>query len=474
MLWSSVTQALAPVAHLEEEWDISKLEKRVREYLRKAGKTLEYRTKPWQQLVNDYADAAFASIFQALNDRKWLSKVDFVWTVDAGIKEMFPKKVLNGVKPLDFERCVLGAHDRAFEDQWYLPVLWEHVQGLVLEGKAARKKVYDAMDHGRKAAARGSAEGAMDLKEFVARWVEASVARLSKACQGYPESALEEPLACQLFHSLVEAETLPIALIAASGGQPPHNWPFVDYAVHQAYVALSNGGENAVAIDGAAIARGKNRGGAPGNQGLPIWARAKAKAKPMAKVQCSAAETAALARQPEVLESLAGGADAAAGADDEDSWGKWLGAGARASVAKADDEGLHGENNEDELAQSELEAALRVMGDGEVAEKDEDKMVEDQAREKRDQGETAPKSEDWQIEQKDETWILGEHVDKHETERRVDHEAEDKGAPWQKGQQAETEDVWNIGDQGIEEAAYPLGEQILCPPAKRSRSEGTV
>lgn len=470
LLWTTVTQALAPVAHLEMEWDISKLEKRVREYFRKAGKALEYRSKPWQQLVNDYADSVFASVFQALNDRKWLSRVDFVWAVDAGIKEMFPKAVLRGVHPLDFERCVLGAHDRAFEDQWYLPILWEHVQALVLEGKAARKKVYDAMDHGRKAAARGSSEGAIDLKEFVARWVEASIARLSKACQGYPEAALEESVACPLFHALVEAETLPIALVAASGGQPPRNWPFVDYAVHQAYIALSNGGESTVAVDGAAIARGKTR---VGNQGLPIWARGKAKAKPMAKVQCSAAETAALSQQSGASEGRAGEPSAVVGpdADDEDSWGTWPGAAANASVTDAE---IHGD-----MLQLELESASHALGnaqegDGECEKKDNQKMEEGEAREEKNEEETVQTAEDGQVEEKEESGGKEEIESKQTTEQHADPMIEDNDVQGENRQRSVTEAIANIGDPWLEEAAYSMCEPTLLPAAKKSRSDGTV
>ena len=67
------------------------------------------RSRSWTGLVNDYADSAFSSIFQAIGDRPgpqpalcrsrcfdlrhlrllrhWLDQVDFIFVLDAGIKE---------------------------------------------------------------------------------------------------------------------------------------------------------------------------------------------------------------------------------------------------------------------------------------------------------------------------------------------------------------------------------------------------
>ncbi|CAE8611119.1 unnamed protein product, partial [Polarella glacialis] len=94
LVWNAVSEALAPIASLETEWDTPKLEKRIKQYFRNASKNLEFHAKPWNLLIEEYTDTVFASIFQALHDRSWLNQVDFLMVFDAAIKELFPKHVL--------------------------------------------------------------------------------------------------------------------------------------------------------------------------------------------------------------------------------------------------------------------------------------------------------------------------------------------------------------------------------------------
>eukprot|EP00438_Fugacium_kawagutii_P021275 Skav220196 [mRNA] locus=scaffold1074:376042:383270:- [translate_table: standard] len=104
LLSAAVTQALEPILPQETEWDQAKLEKRVKQYFRNAAKNLEFQVKPWQELVEDYADSVFASLFQALKDRAWLMQVDFLMVVDAGVKELFPPYLVQHVPQVEFEQ----------------------------------------------------------------------------------------------------------------------------------------------------------------------------------------------------------------------------------------------------------------------------------------------------------------------------------------------------------------------------------
>jgi len=238
-LLDAVARALAPVAEQETEWDNNKLEKRVREYFRKAAKTLEFSTKSWDVLVNDYCDSVFASLFQALGNRDWLAQVDFLLVVDAGIKEFFPAHLITAVPGQTFMTTVLKAHDRAFEEQRYLPILWVVVQGHVDEN-SVRKKTYRAGEYGRRVASAATRPGKVpnpnEVQDYVARWVDATIKRLSRDMQGYPETALPEVRACELFRELIRAGTLPVFLVAEHGVPSPA-WPFVEQAVRMAYAA---------------------------------------------------------------------------------------------------------------------------------------------------------------------------------------------------------------------------------------------
>eukprot|EP00930_Biecheleria_cincta_P027912 TRINITY_DN19506_c0_g2_i1.p1 TRINITY_DN19506_c0_g2~~TRINITY_DN19506_c0_g2_i1.p1 ORF type:complete len:603 (-),score=108.65 TRINITY_DN19506_c0_g2_i1:87-1895(-) len=262
LLWEAVQEALEPVMHKEKEWEGHKLAKRIRDYFRKAAKTLDFYESTWLAVVNDYADSAFGSIFQAIGDRHWLGEVDFLFVVDAGIKECFPSHVVGGVPVLEFERGVLAAHDRAFEEQRYLPRLWEIVESLGLVGKA-RKKTYDAVDEARRAAVKYMRDvtSPNEVKAFLSRWVDCTVRQLSKSTQGDPASAMPEAAAIRLFHALLKAEAMPIAL-TAEHGQSPAGWPFVDFAVRAAYKA--HGGDADDAADKGRLGKGRGKRGVSG------------------------------------------------------------------------------------------------------------------------------------------------------------------------------------------------------------------
>ncbi|CAE7550446.1 SLC12A7, partial [Symbiodinium pilosum] len=161
---------------------------------------------PWTGLVNDYADSAFSSIFQAIGDRQWLDQVDFIFILDAGIKEFFPRHVLRDVSQMDLERSVLAAHDRAFEEQRYLPKLWDCLDSMGLSGKT-RKKAYDSVDEGRKVALRYMRDPSPpdEVKAFVSRWVDSTVKHLHRSTQGDPTSVLEEHQATEVFERLLKA-----------------------------------------------------------------------------------------------------------------------------------------------------------------------------------------------------------------------------------------------------------------------------
>ena len=128
-----------------------------------------------------------------------------------------------------------AACDRAFEDQRYLPLLWEILGTLALQGKA-KKKTYDAVDEARKVAVKCMRDvtDSRALKSFMSRWTDATLQRLSKSTQGDPASALPETAAIKLFHALLQAEAMPIGL-TAQFGLCPQGWPYVDFAVRVAY-----------------------------------------------------------------------------------------------------------------------------------------------------------------------------------------------------------------------------------------------
>ncbi len=79
-------------------------------YFNQGAKGLEFGQKTFKELVNDYADAVYSSMFSGLDaNRNWLTKADFLLVVDAGVKGHFPSELLDGVPRLQLERTILQA-----------------------------------------------------------------------------------------------------------------------------------------------------------------------------------------------------------------------------------------------------------------------------------------------------------------------------------------------------------------------------
>merc|ERR1712178_301614 len=90
--------------------DSEKLEKKILEYINKAGKNLEM-MKPLQEIIDDYTNAALSGMFASLGDRDWLCAggVDFSLVLMAGCKDAIPASLLNTVPQEEFEQMVLQA-----------------------------------------------------------------------------------------------------------------------------------------------------------------------------------------------------------------------------------------------------------------------------------------------------------------------------------------------------------------------------
>eukprot|EP00927_Polykrikos_kofoidii_P071595 TRINITY_DN67855_c0_g1_i1.p1 TRINITY_DN67855_c0_g1~~TRINITY_DN67855_c0_g1_i1.p1 ORF type:complete len:371 (+),score=68.19 TRINITY_DN67855_c0_g1_i1:82-1194(+) len=224
LIWKAVEKALGQSLHLE-----GKVEKKIRNYFRKAAKGLEFGRRPWKQLINDYADNALGALFTTFGDQPWLEDVDFLLVLDAGIKDNFPKAELANIPRLVFEKTVLEAYERAFDEQRTLPIVWETIKASV-SGQQSQKKLYNAIEHGRKMATVAARNGSEE--EFLRRWIDASIDQLAVHCDGDPAWMLSLQEAIGLFHSLIRAGSLPRCLVE---GDPQLRASFASRAVEEAY-----------------------------------------------------------------------------------------------------------------------------------------------------------------------------------------------------------------------------------------------
>mmetsp|Transcript_21541 Transcript_21541/g.61006 ORF Transcript_21541/g.61006 Transcript_21541/m.61006 type:complete len:296 (-) Transcript_21541:208-1095(-) len=230
LLWRAVSEAVAPIAHLERELETVKLEKKIRDYFKKAAKGIEFSGKPWEAMVQDYADAAFGAIFSGLSDRSWLRHADFLLCVDAGIKELFPRELFGRVPQHLFERAVLRASDRACDEQRYLALRWELVQAAA-SGKGTQRRVRQALDEARAETLGAEPRGA---ERFLAAWVQRTVSILARYGDGDPEFYLAEASAASLFRALAQEGGLPREPASVEDA-PPQGQRGIEDAVRRAY-----------------------------------------------------------------------------------------------------------------------------------------------------------------------------------------------------------------------------------------------
>jgi hypothetical protein len=232
-IWEATTKVVEPVIHLERELDQNKLEKRIRDTFKKASKDMNFRAKPWWELIGEYAENAFTGLFNSLGDRDWLVnyQCDLLPCLDAGIKDCFPREVLQPVMRVDFEQTVLAAYDRFFQEQRNLPVIWEGMEKFV-EGPKGKKKVFAALQTGWKQAFVQFAQ--YDVQSFVGCWIETFLAELALVTNGEPQYTLEQESCVQLFDGFLQNGTVPYNLIEQFG-PPPARWPFVHQTIRQAY-----------------------------------------------------------------------------------------------------------------------------------------------------------------------------------------------------------------------------------------------
>lgn len=139
------------------------------------------------------------------------------------------------VTRVDFEQMILAAHDRAFEEQRVLPIMWEVIQQLV-EGPKAKKKVFAAAELGWKDAQTPSGAFPNEVQDFVGMWIDRTIAHLSEATSGEPQYTLEPDIGVQVFDGALQAGCTPMTLTQAFG-PPPAQWPFINYCIEQSYTA---------------------------------------------------------------------------------------------------------------------------------------------------------------------------------------------------------------------------------------------
>merc|ERR1712217_380911 len=233
LVWETVGMALKPLYTQLGEGTVGKCEKRIRDAFKKGAKGLAFQGKPWWEVINDYADAAFSSVFASCGDQDWLTAVDLGPCFMAGVKDNFPPEVINYVSPMELEPVVCMACERAWEEQRALPLMWYIVQARI-DGPKAKKKVFNALEAGWKEACMLPGYFENELQDFVWQLVDRTIGHLGLVNHGEPQYMLAPEAASPFFNAIIDGGAVPFALVERNG-IPPSGDPFIDYCIAEAY-----------------------------------------------------------------------------------------------------------------------------------------------------------------------------------------------------------------------------------------------
>eukprot|EP00930_Biecheleria_cincta_P041909 TRINITY_DN2880_c0_g1_i1.p1 TRINITY_DN2880_c0_g1~~TRINITY_DN2880_c0_g1_i1.p1 ORF type:complete len:571 (-),score=132.11 TRINITY_DN2880_c0_g1_i1:66-1679(-) len=270
-IYTSAKVALS-LAGMEEEEDVVEAA-RVRAKITKlARKSIEgvdgsglY--EPLDAVIRQVCRNFFAEVCPVYYDRKWLSNVHFQLVMESAIKELVPASVLQGAPT--FGAIIYESHDFAFEEQRFLPTMWEIVRPLV-DGPKKKKKVYNAMELGRSQALSSSDEGSgiARAQNFLRNWISACLKQLGEDAGGEPEALVDRAKLLEIFCSLLAVPDkygLSSALPSAwsnEAGIPDGGWmTLLEPLVQDAYATFQRPERQAGAKGGWGSSYGAIKGG---------------------------------------------------------------------------------------------------------------------------------------------------------------------------------------------------------------------
>jgi len=249
-LYTAVKVALssAGVDQQEELSELSKIRGKLVTFARGCSEDVDVsgREEPAEGIVRQLCRNFFAAVCPVYYERPWLASCDFQLVLEAAIKELLPQHILNSVDGTELDEHIWQSHDAAFEEQRFLPMMWEIVRPLV-DGPKIKKKVYKAFEVGRLEALNGDDEGSglARAESFVQRWVFSCASHLAEDGGGEPEGILEKDKILQIFSALFAnistvgcSNALP-ARWAAEAGTPEKGWePIIENALTSAFETI--------------------------------------------------------------------------------------------------------------------------------------------------------------------------------------------------------------------------------------------
>lgn len=224
-MWQAVANAVSPIAHMEKEWDGSKLQSKLVEYLGKAAKSVGSGLgRTWQTVVHNFAEKFFEAFWRACGDRNWIELVDWTPMVAMGIQYNVSPQLLAGVDSATFMPVVTKAVQDGYDSSRYYS--WGcQVVKQTINGKTSQKKVRDAVDTARDEVCKDPPPTG---EAFIEQWIQRTHDVLHRSGSA---DALDRGSAIRLFTALVsEGGGLPKPMTDEMGGIPKGGWGPIDVA----------------------------------------------------------------------------------------------------------------------------------------------------------------------------------------------------------------------------------------------------
>lgn len=244
----NVTDAVAPIAHMEVKWSEAELLKRLVKYIYKGVSYPDLNKMPWESACRQILEGMMQGFTAACNNAPWFLMIDLVptlsqaaWTLlsEAGTPSRMPSRQ-------DITTAMSREYHTYLEHLRLDKVLWEasstcfsdyKVQTKIFHAiaKSRGKTLEDIMAVGR------PLDDMQCIETFTQRWIENTANRAWSGLET-PEKTLTESMMTKLFskaltprqYGVMLFSTVPSSLTGQMGPPPP-NWAFISRAVRSVF-----------------------------------------------------------------------------------------------------------------------------------------------------------------------------------------------------------------------------------------------
>jgi len=246
-LTEALMEALVPVAHLDNDWDIYEMVKRVHNYFSKAAKKYEDNeaaaargsSVQAQSLIEEFVSTALGGVGQACHEKAWFTEADFSGALMVTAMYTFRGgKLFSRTLGPVLKRYVDDGVFRYREEERIQKAMWDAISISGLNEsyqKRAAKHIQVAYDEAHMAAPYGSTTASSPemglVQDFVKSWMTEFVNRSWDVLENGVVGGKDEQFAflTTLFQYLTDPDRscLPHDLTAQLESPPPESWGFI-------------------------------------------------------------------------------------------------------------------------------------------------------------------------------------------------------------------------------------------------------